>query len=175
MLTRPMILFFLFYVAVSAAGTGVTTFSIVAFPLLYHVTASLAGTLLTVFLVAAIFGSLPGGWLADHARRENLILATCFLVMALALIAIGTGGLSLWLIFAAMIVAGLMRGLYNASRDILVRRVAPGVALGRRSPFSPLATRLDSVPPRCYLAGNWITGQPRAFSTSPPSLLSWQS
>ena len=135
MLTRPMILFFLFYVAVSAAGTGVTTFSIVAFPLLYDVTASLAGTLLTVFLVAAIFGSLPGGWLADRARRENLVLATCFLVMALALIAIGTGGLSLWLIFAAMIVAGLMRGLYNASRDIMVRRVAPGGSIGTAFAF----------------------------------------
>jgi len=99
------------------------------------VTASLAGTLLTVFLVAAIFGSLPGGWLADRARRENFILATCLLVMALALIAIGTGGLSLWLIFAAMIVAGLMRGLYNASRDILVRRVAPGGSIGTAFAF----------------------------------------
>ena len=135
MLTRPMILFFLFYVAVSAAGTGVTTFSIVAFPQLYDVSASLAGTLLTVFLVTAIFGSLPGGWLADHAPREDLILVACFLIMALALVAIGTGGLSVWLIFAAMIAAGLMRGLYNASRDILVRRAAPGGSIGTAFAF----------------------------------------
>lgn len=135
MVTRPMILFFLFYVAVSAAGTGVTTFAIVAFPQLYGVTAGVAGTLLTVFLVAAIVGSLPGGWLADHARREDLILVACFLIMALALVAIGTGDLSVWLIFAAMIAAGLMRGLYNASRDILVRRAAPGGSIGTAFAF----------------------------------------
>jgi MFS family permease len=135
MLTRPMILFFLFFVAVSAAGTGVTTFSVVAFPLLYDVTAGTAGTMLTVFLVAAIVGSLPGGWLADRARREDLVLVACFLIMAFALVAIGTGGLSLWLVFAAMIAAGLMRGLYNASRDILVRRAAPGGSIGTAFAF----------------------------------------
>jgi MFS family permease len=135
MLTRPMIMFFLFYVAVSAAGTGVTTFSVVAFPLLYDVPGSVAGTLLTVFLVAAIFGSLPGGWLADRAPREDLILVGCFLIMALALVAIGSGALTVWLIFAAMIVAGLMRGLYNASRDILVRRAAPGGSIGTAFAF----------------------------------------
>jgi MFS family permease len=134
-LTRPMILFFLFYVAVSAAGTGITTFSIVAFPQLYEVTESVAGTLLTVFLVAAIVGSLPGGWLADRTGREDLILVACFLIMALALVAIGIGGLSLWLIFAAMFAAGLMRGLFNASRDILVRRAAPGGSIGTAFAF----------------------------------------
>lgn len=135
MLTQPMILFFLFYVAVSAAGTGITTFAIVSFPLLYGVTENMAGTLLSVFLFAAIAGSLPGGWLADRARREDLILVACFVIMAGALVAIGSGALSLWLIFAAMLAAGLMRGLYNASRDILVRRAAPEGSIGTAFAF----------------------------------------
>ena len=135
MMTRPMIMFFLFYVAVSAAGTGVTTFFISAFPLVYEIPGNIAGTLLTVFLVAAIVGSLPGGWLADRAPREDLILVVCFLIMAVALVAVGTGSLSLPLIFVAMIVAGLMRGLYNASRDILVRRSAPGGSIGTAFAF----------------------------------------
>ena len=77
------------------------------------------------FLFAAIAGSLPGGWLADQAKREDLILVACFLIMAIALVAVGSGTLALWLLFGAMLMAGLMRGLYNASRDILVRRAAP--------------------------------------------------
>jgi FSR family fosmidomycin resistance protein-like MFS transporter len=135
MLTRPMILFFLFYVAVSAAGTGVTTFATVAFPILYGVTENMAGTILSVFLFAAIVGSLPGGWLADQAKREDLILVACFLMMAVALVAVGSGTLALWLLFVAMLVAGLMRGLYNASRDILVRRAAPEGSIGTAFAF----------------------------------------
>lgn len=135
MLTRPMILFFLFYVAVSAAGTGVTTFSIVSFPILYGVTENMAGTILSVFLFAAIAGSLPGGWLADKAPREDLVLAGCFVTMAVALIAVGSGALSLWLVIAVMLVAGLMRGLYNASRDILVRRSVPEGSIGTAFAF----------------------------------------
>lgn len=135
MLTRPMILFFLFYVAVSAAGTGVTTFSIVSFPLLYGVTENMAGTILSVFLFAAIAGSLPGGWLADRARREDLILVGCFVIMAGALIAVGTGSLSVWQVIVVMLIAGLMRGLYNASRDILVRRSAPEGSIGTAFAF----------------------------------------
>jgi MFS family permease len=135
MLTRPMIMFFLFYIAVSAAGTGITTFSIVSFPLLYGVTENMAGTILSVFLFAAIAGSLPGGWLADRARREDLILVACFVIMAASLIAVGTGGLSVWLVIAVMLIAGLMRGLYNASRDILVRRSAPEGSIGTAFAF----------------------------------------
>lgn len=135
MLTRPMILFFLFYIAVSAAGTGVTTFSIVSFPILYGVSENMAGTILSVFLFAAIAGSLPGGWLADRTSREGLILVACFVIMACALIAVGSGALSLWLVIAVMLIAGLMRGLYNASRDILVRRAAPEGSIGTAFAF----------------------------------------
>ena len=40
-----------------------------------------------------------------------------------------------YLVFAAMLAAGLMRGLYNASRDILVRRAAPEGSSGTAFAF----------------------------------------
>ena len=62
-----------------------TGFSVVALPGIYAMSQDLSGTILTVFLIAAIFGSLPGGWLADKTHREVTVLVGCFLIMALAL------------------------------------------------------------------------------------------
>jgi len=142
MLTRPMIMFFLFYVATSASGTGMTNFSAVALPVVYGMAPDLAGALLTAFLVAAIAGALPGGWLADWSRREAQVLVGCFLIMAASLLAIGTGWLSFWLIAAMMVIAGFMRGLYNASRDVLVRRAAPAGGVGAAFGFVTLGYTL---------------------------------
>jgi MFS transporter, FSR family, fosmidomycin resistance protein len=143
MLTRPMILFFLFYVATSASGTGMTAYTIPALPLVYDgVSTELAGTILTCFLIAAIVGAIPGGWLADWARLEYLVVVGCFLIMALTIVLIGSGTLSLWLLFGTMIIAGLMRGLYNASRDVLVRRASPSSSVGTAFGFVTLGYTL---------------------------------
>ena len=143
MLTRPMILFFLFYVATSASGTGMTAYTIPALPLVYDgVSTELAGTILTCFLIAAIVGAIPGGWLADWARLEYLVVVGCFLIMSLTIVLIGSGTLSLWLLFGTMIVAGLMRGLYNASRDVLVRRASPSSSIGTAFGFVTLGYTL---------------------------------
>ena len=52
--------------------------------------------------------------------------------------ALGTGVLPWWAIFGAMIVAGLMRGVYNPSRDVLVRRAAPDGRVGTAFGFVTL-------------------------------------
>lgn len=137
-LTRPMILFFVFYIATSASGTGMTNFGAVALPVVYGMTAELANTLLTVFLIAAILGALPGGWIADRARREDLVIMACFLAMALSLFVLALGDIGLWLIVVTLIISGFMRGLYNASRDILVRRAAPAGSVGTAFGFVTL-------------------------------------
>jgi MFS transporter, FSR family, fosmidomycin resistance protein len=138
MLTRPMILFFVFYIATSASGTGMTNFAAVALPVVYGMTPELANTLLTVFLIAAIGGALPGGWIADRVRREDLVIMACFLVMALTLFVLALGDIGLWLIVLTLVVSGVMRGLYNASRDILVRRAAPAGSVGTAFGFVTL-------------------------------------
>jgi MFS family permease len=101
-------------------------------------TAELANTLLTVFLIAAILGALPGGWIADRARREDLVIMACFLAMALSLFVLALGDIGLWLIVVTLIISGFMRGLYNASRDILVRRAAPAGSVGTAFGFVTL-------------------------------------
>lgn len=141
-LTRPMILFFLFYVATSASGVGMTNFAAVALPAVHGFTPEFANLLLTVFLTAAMVGSLPGGWLADWARRADLVLIACFVIMAGCLFVMAVDAVALWLLVGVLIVAGLMRGLYNASRDILVRRAAPDGSVGTAFAFVTLGYTL---------------------------------
>jgi MFS family permease len=142
MLSRPMVMFFLFYVFTSASGTGMTNFSVVALIEVYGTNLSLANTVLTVFLVAAMVGTLPGGYLADWTRRHDLVLVVCFVVMAGCVAAIGTAALPLWLILVAVTVAGLMRGVYNASRDMLVKQAAPRGRIGSAFGFVTLGYTL---------------------------------
>ncbi len=151
MLSRPMVLFFLFYTFTSASGTGITNFSIVTLIEVYDMPLALAGTALTVFLVAAIVGTLPGGHLADWTERHDLVLVICFLVMAGCIAIIGIAALPLWLIFAALALAGLMRGIYNASRDLLVKQTAPDGRIGAAFGFVTLGYSLgQGVTPVVY-------------------------
>ncbi len=142
MLSRPMVMFFLFYTLTSASGTGMTNFTVVALIEVYGTPLAVANTALSVFLVAAMIGSLPGGYLADWTRRHDLVLVVCFLVMAGCIAALGTAALPLWLILAAVTVAGFMRGIYNASRDILVKQAAPDGRIGSAFSFVTLGYTL---------------------------------
>ncbi len=138
MFSPPMLLFFFFYVVTSASGTGMTNFAPVALTEIYKIDINLATQILTVFLIAAIIGSLPGGWAAEKTTREGMLIMGSFLLMALSLVAVGTGFLGLWAVFIGMAVAGFMRGFYNASRDILVRRAAPDGQIGAAFGFVTL-------------------------------------
>ena len=138
MLSRPMLLFFFFYVVTSASGTGMTNFAPVAITAIYGIEISLATKILTVFLIAAILGSLPGGWAAEKTKRENLLIIISFLIMAICLAVIGTGVIGLWAVFSGMALAGFLRGFYNASRDILVRQAAPQGRVGAAFGFVTL-------------------------------------
>jgi MFS family permease len=135
MLTRPMVLFFLFYVLTSASGTGITNFSVVALMDLYGTPITTANGVLTAFLAAALVGVLPGGYLADATRHHDRVLAAAFVILAVSVAAIGTGVLPPALVFTAAVAAGLMRGLYNASRDVMVRDAAPEGRVGSAFAF----------------------------------------
>ena len=58
--------------------------------------------------------------------------------MAICLAVIGTGIIGLWAVFCGMALAGFLRGFYNASRDILVRRAAPQGRVGAAFGFVTL-------------------------------------
>jgi predicted MFS family arabinose efflux permease len=128
--TQPIVMFFLFYIATSAAGSGLNAFAIVALAKAYGFSEATASATLTLFLSAIAIGVLVGGVLADKTNRHDLVLYATYGTSMVCLAAIALGVLPFWAIACVFVLAGLMRGVVNPSRDILVRQAAPAGAIG---------------------------------------------
>lgn len=171
--TRPMVMLFVFYIFISASGTGMTNFSAVALIDIYGTPVALANAALTTFLITAMIGSLPGGWVADATTHHDMVVAGMFLTLAAATIAIGSGALATWAIFAAMVIGGIVRGAYNASRDMLVRNAAPDGRVGSTFAFVTLGYTVgQGATPVVYGwlmdrgAGEWVFYVSAAFAVA---------
>ena len=128
--SRPVLLFFLFYMGSSMANYGVTQFSVVAFEGMYGFSSATAVIALTAYQLATLTFVLPGGLLADKTDRYDAILIVGFGVAAVSVFLAGTDLLPYWLVVSCLAIGGATRGAANASRDVAVRHVATGVPVG---------------------------------------------
>ena len=130
MLNRGVILLFMFYALTSSANIGLTAFAPIYLPALYDVTVETAAYILSVLLFSNALGTLFGGWLADKTSRHDLVLVVSFSIYALLLAIVGTALIPVFLVVGAFAIGGVMRGIVNPSRDMMVREIAPAGALG---------------------------------------------
>jgi MFS family permease len=114
-----------------AAGSGISNFSVVALTSAFGTPLSAANLALTGYLSAQALGVLLGGFIADLTRRHAEVAAVGYAINACIVLAIGTIGLGIVPLVAAMCCAGLLGGLIMPSRDMLVRAAAPPGAMGR--------------------------------------------
>jgi len=128
--SKPILLLLLFYIGTACANGAITQFSVAALIEIYHIPLTLANTALTTYMLAALAVTLPGGWLADKTTRHNLVLIVCFGASAVLIAWVGFGGMPFWLAVVLIGSAGGMRGLVNASRDVMVRFAAPKDSVG---------------------------------------------
>ena len=128
--SRPVLLFFLFYVAASMANYGVTQFSVVAFEGMYGFSSATAVIALTAYQLATLLLVLPGGLLADKTNRYDAMLVLGYGIAAVAVFLAGTDLLPYWLVVACLAIGGATRGAASASRDVAVRHVATSVPVG---------------------------------------------
>jgi len=128
--SKPILLLLLFYIGTACANGAITQFSVAALIEIYHIPLTLANTALTTYMLAALAVTLPGGWIADKTTRHNLVLIVCFGVSSVMIAWVGFGGMPFWLAVVLIGSAGAMRGLVNASRDVMVRFTAPKDSVG---------------------------------------------
>jgi len=128
--SRPVLLFFLFYMCASLSNFGVTQFSVAAFQGMYELPSATAVIGLVIYQFASLLLVLPGGVLADRTTRYDAVLMIGFGTAAVAVFLIGTDWLPYWLALGLLAIAGAMRGMANASRDVAVRHVASHLPVG---------------------------------------------
>src|SRR5262249_50114464 len=126
LLMRPAILKnFAFFTMLALAGSGISSFSIVALVALYDTPLWVANSALTGYFLLAALGVLAGGVIADRTRHHTRVAAIGFALSAIVVLAIGTVPLGAAALIVLMAIAGLLSGIIQPSRDMIVRAVTP--------------------------------------------------
>jgi MFS family permease len=120
-----------FFTLLALSHSAMYSFAIVALLAGHGVTLTVATAAVTAYLTGSAIGVLLGGSLADRTRRHGDVAAAGFAISALISLAIAVFNLQVGLLIAAMGVVGVVIGMVQPSRDMLVRRAAPPGAAGR--------------------------------------------
>ncbi|MBV1799544.1 MFS transporter [Siccirubricoccus sp. G192] len=151
LLSRPMLLFFAFFLLTSMAGSGVQAWLVTVLGELWGTPVLVASSALTGYLVGATCGTLVGGWIADKTRRSLLGMVVVLTLVAMALLLVpGLVPLPELVLPAVTVVAGLALGTSRTPRDVMLRDAAPpgqvGKVFGFVSAGLPLGSAITPVP-----------------------------
>ena len=131
LLSKPILLFFLFFLMTSMTASGVHAFLVVALIELHDMPLALASATLTGYLIASAAGILLGGVFADRTTRHDLQAALAFTVSAMLILVVAAASLHLALMVAVLVLAGLMQGIVRPARDMMVRGASPKGSMGK--------------------------------------------
>jgi FSR family fosmidomycin resistance protein-like MFS transporter len=149
--TRPMLLFFAFFMFGAMAQAGVQSWLITVLQSVNGISLEMASWALTAFVGGTVVGVLAGGWLADLSGARHLLIAS-ILITASAMLILAVGTLSLPVLFIVIFlgISGSSFGASRVSRDIIVKNAAPrgqiGVVFGFVSAGLPLGQAITPVP-----------------------------
>jgi len=151
LLTRPMLLFFAFFMLSAMAGAGVQSWLITVLHTVRGMDLAAAATVLTAYMAGSTAGVLVGGWFADTYKAHILAFAVLLTVISAALM-LAVGVVSMGSVVAAvtMFAAGATLGASRTPRDVMVKDAAPpgqiGKVFGFISAGLPLGQAITPVP-----------------------------
>ncbi len=151
LMTRPMLLFFGFFMLGACAGAGVQAWLITVLHTVKGLDLRVASTALFAYMAGSTCGTLVGGWFADRYKTHLLSFAVVLTTFSAALIlAVGVlpvpGIVAIGLVF----LSGLALGASRTPRDVMVKDAAPpgqiGKVFGFVSAGLPLGSAITPVP-----------------------------
>lgn len=151
LMTRPMLLFFGFFMLGACAGAGVQAWLITVLHTVKGLDLRVASTALFAYMAGSTCGTLVGGWFADRYKTHLLSFAVVLTTFSAALIlAVGVlpvpGAATIGLVF----LSGLALGASRTPRDVMVKDAAPpgqiGKVFGFVSAGLPLGSAITPVP-----------------------------
>jgi MFS family permease len=131
LLSGPILRNLLFFTCIGMANGGIQTFSVVALGVLWATPAATANWGLTGFLLMSAAGVLLGGVIADRTAHHERVAAVGFACTAGMSMLMGWVNLPAALLIALMSVGGLLNGIIQPSRDMMVRAVTPPGSFGK--------------------------------------------
>jgi len=150
LLSRPILLFFGFFLLSAMAGTAVQAFLITTLGQLWGTPVAAASLALTGYMVGATGGTLVGGWYADKYRRHAAFIVSLTLTSAALLLVMGSVPIPDWILPLVALLAGLALGSSRTPRDVMLKEASPpgqmGKVFGFVSSGLPLGGAITPVP-----------------------------
>jgi predicted MFS family arabinose efflux permease len=151
LLSRPMLLFFGFFLLSAMAGAGIQAWLVTVLGKLWGVPVLAASSALTGYMIGATAGTLVGGWLADRMRSGLFGMVVVLTLCAMALILLpGLVPLPEVLLLAVTFLGGLALGTSRTPRDVMLKDASPpgqiGKVFGFVSAGLPLGNAIMPVP-----------------------------
>ncbi len=150
LMSRPILLFFAFFLLSAMAGTAMQAFTITLLGTLWGTPIAVASLALTGYMVGATMGTLVGGWLSDRTARHVLIIVPLTTASAVLILAMGVVPMPEWLLLPVALLAGLALGASRTPRDVMLKEASPpgqmGKVFGFVSSGLPLGGAITPVP-----------------------------
>lgn len=151
LLSRPILLFFGFFLLSSMAGSGIQAFVITVLGKLWGTPVAVASMVLTGYMVGATGGTLVGGWIVDATKRNliGFVVVLTFFAMGMIL-ALGLLPLPEFVLPVVGLLGGLAMGASRTPRDVMLKDASPpgqiGKVFGFVSSGLPLGGAITPVP-----------------------------
>ncbi|MBI3516751.1 MAG: MFS transporter [Proteobacteria bacterium] len=150
LLSRPMLLFFGFFLLSAMAGSGIQAWLITVLHTVKGMSLEAGSSALTAYMVGGTSGVLVGGWAVDRTTRHLTFAIVMTVVASSLILVVGTLPLSELPTIGLLFAAGLLYGASRTPRDVMVKDASPpgqiGKVFGFVSAGLPLGAALTPVP-----------------------------
>ncbi|CAN5597697.1 MFS transporter [soil metagenome] len=161
LLSGPILRNLLFFFCLAMANGGIQTFAVVSLGAIHGTSAEVANIGLSGFLLFSAAGVLLGGLIADRTPHHERVAAVGFACTATMAVLLGWVDMPAAVLIFVMSLGGLLNGMIQPSRDMMVRAVTPPGSFGKVFGFVTTGFNLGGmIAPLIYA---WLMdhGQPR--------------
>jgi FSR family fosmidomycin resistance protein-like MFS transporter len=161
LLSGPILRNLLFFFCLAMANGGIQTFAVVSLGAIHGTSAATANIGLSGFLLFSAAGVLLGGVIADRTPHHERVAAAGFACTSTMAVLLGWVDMPDAVLIFVMCVGGLLNGIIQPSRDMMVRAVTPPGSFGKVFGFVTTGFNLGGMVAPLTFAWLMDTGQPR--------------
>jgi MFS family permease len=163
LLSGPILLNLIFFIAMSLANGGVQNYSVVALGALHATPPSLANAGLSAYLLFSALGVLAGGFVVNRTTRTDIVAGLGLLAAGAGALIVGFVPLNSYLLVLVMAASGFSGGVIMPSRDMIVRAVTPEGAFGRVFGFVTTGFNIAGIVAPLMFGWLMDSGNPQAI------------
>jgi len=163
LLSAPILRNLLFFFCLAMANGGIQTFTVVGMGAIHGTSASVANVALSGFLLFSAAGVLLGGIIADRTPHHERVAALGFACTSTMAILMAWVNMPAVVLITVMSLGGLLNGIIQPSRDMMVRAVTPAGSFGKVFGFVTTGFNFGGVISPLLYAWLMDRGEPRAI------------